>query len=205
MAIVDGYTDLATFKRFSRDDPAYSGDDAEFESVIESASRAIDAYCHRRFTTADTATARVYRPSGSHQAIVDDFHTTTDLAIAIDPGDTGTFSITWSSSDYELEPLNGINAGRTGWPYYRIRAVGSHQFPCSRRASLQVTAKWGWAAVPPDIELACNTLAQEHFRQRDVPFGVLGFDDFATRINMNRYVQTLLNPYRTVGAAVPSV
>ncbi|HEX6969857.1 MAG TPA: hypothetical protein VF174_13755, partial [Micromonosporaceae bacterium] len=131
--------------------------------------------------------------------LVDDFHTTTDLVVATDTGDDGTYATAWAASDYELEPVNGMVSGQSDWPYYRIRAVGSHDFPqCGRRRNtVQVTAQWGWAAVPGPVKEACLIVAEELFKLSDAPFGVAGFGEFGpVRVRMNSRAQSLLAPYR---------
>src|SRR5512139_2516071 len=135
------------------------------EEAIQSASREIDKYCGRRFYADTNASARVYpvgaRPVGIRdecRAVVDDLWDTASLVVKTDTGANGGYATTWASSDFELSPLNGIVDGESGWPYYEIRAIGANRFPCygyNRPAPLQVTAKWGWTAVPDPVYQAC--------------------------------------------------
>ena len=175
------------------------------DDALAAASREIETWCDRQFNKATTATARVFPPLAAYTALVDDFHTTTGLIIATDTGDDGTFDTTWTAADYELEPMNGVVSGQAGWPYWRIRAVGAHTFPtCTRRrAPVQVTAQWGWAAVPGPVKEACLVTAAELFKLADAPFGVAGFGEFgAVRVRMNSRAQALLAPYRRTPAVV---
>lgn len=204
MAITNGYVSLAEFRTYVRELSDMTSDDAEFEAVITSASRAVDAYCGRRFYLDVSASARLFRPVNAGLVLVDDIASTDDLLIKTDPAGTGMFSETWSSGDYELRPVNGVVGGLSGWPYTQVAAVGSRGLPCTSRASVQVTAVWGWAAVPEPVKLGTKMLALEHYRQRDVPFGVMGMGDFATRIRANPQVQMLLNDYRTARHAAPA-
>jgi hypothetical protein len=63
------------------------------------------------------------------------------------------------------------------------------------RPSVQITALWGWPAVPSLVTEACYQLAEETFKLKDAPFGVAGVNDFGVlRIGnqtMNR-VQAML-------------
>ena len=43
--------------------------------------------------------------------------------------------------------------------------------------NVQVTAKWGWAAVPTDVKNACRRLAQMRYKSKNAPFGVAGVGD----------------------------
>jgi hypothetical protein len=172
-------------------------DDTQLDETLLQASRAIEHYCGRQFNAAGAATARVYYPDSHCKTIVDDISTTVGLVIKTDGGD-GTYGTTWSASQYQLEPLNNVVEGETGWPYYVIRAVGTLTFPCAgRTAPLQVTANWGWAAVPTAIKIACIYLALETFKLKGAPFGVANFDQFGPmRVRDNPKVMAMLQPYR---------
>jgi hypothetical protein len=200
LAITNGYITLAVLKASLGISDTV--DDTALEQAVEAASRAIDGHCSRRFWTDSTATARVFYPDTPYVCRVDEFHTTTDLAVKTDTGDDGTYEQTWASSDYQLEPLNGVADGREGVPYRQVRAVGDYTFPttnASNRAPVQVTAKWGWAAVPEPVQQACLLLAAELFKRKDAPFGVAGFGDFgAVRIREDARVMSMLAPYRRV-------
>ena len=58
-----------------------------------------------------------------------------------------------SSSEYQVLPINGIVGGITGNPYYIVELIsdGSNEWPLdtsSNRTRAEITAKWGYAAVP---------------------------------------------------------
>lgn len=153
-----------------------SDDDTLLEAACTAASRAVESWCNRVFTTDAAATARTYRVADPYLAHVDDFYTTSGLIVATDTGDTGTYSTTWTiTTDYILEPSGALNNGQT-WVYDRIAAVGSYYFPSGRRPRLQVTAKWGWAATPDAIVEACYIKAARLFRRKFSPEAGAGFD-----------------------------
>ena len=171
-------------------------DDALLDSALAAASRSIDDCCDRRFYADTTATPRVYRPDNRWKTCVDDFWTTDSLVIKTDTGDTGTYDLTWTSVDYQLLPYNGVVAGTSGWPYTTIRTRRTLWFPWGTGPVVQVTAKWGWAAVPQPIREACLLLAAELFRLKDAPFGVAAYGDFGPiRVRDNPKVCALLKPY----------
>src|SRR6185369_7771439 len=157
--------------------------DAQLQDSLVTASRGIEHYCGRRFYPDQVATARVFVPRNRTLAKVDDFW---------------TFATTLASTDYELQPFNGVNDGEAGWPYYRISYLKS-SWPVwnSRDASVQVTAKWGWATVPGPVKQACVYLAEEAFKLKGSPFGVAGNDQFGPiRMRENPRVKSMLKPYQ---------
>lgn len=188
------YATVAELK--TRLDIGDTDDDTRLDEALQAASREIDLYCGRVFTKATTASARVFRPEHCGLVYVDDFHTTTGLVVATDAGEDGTYETTITSGSYELWPLNGVVDGQTGWPYRKIRTVNTY-LPVTGRASVQVTAQWGWDQVPGPVKEACLVIAAELFKLGDAPFGVAGFGEFgAVRLRLNSRAQTLLNPYR---------
>lgn len=199
MALGDSYASPPELK--DRLGIADTVDDDRVKDALASASREIESACNRQFNKTTSATARIYYPHDSCWATVDDFYTLTDLAIATDQGDDGTYETVWTSTDYQLEPLNGVVGGEQGWPYFKVRAMKSRWFPTwGQRAPLQVTAQWGWAAVPDPVKEACLLLAAESLKLKDAPFGVAGFDGFgAVRVRDNPVVARKLAPYRRLG------
>lgn len=175
-------------------------DDATLEPAITSACRAIDAHCGRIFYDTGSATARTYAAIGDYLLWVDDFSTTTGLVVKTDDDDDGVFETTWSASNYELNPTWDPQLGSV--PYNTLRAIGtSAYFPrCGyRRYRVEVTARWGWAAVPDVIAQATKIVALDLWKRKDAPFGVTGTVDFGgIRIGRDLLagVATLLQPYR---------
>lgn len=160
MAIVNGYLDKAELKSYLQ--IGDTADDDELDVAIEAASRLIDEFCGRRFYADGSATAKTFVADDAHRLWLPDFSTTTGLVVASDTTDDGTFDTTWASSDYQVEPLNPEN----GYPFTSIVAVDTRTFPTgSRRATVQVTAKWGWAEVPKRVKQACAIQAQVEFKR----------------------------------------
>lgn len=202
MAITNGYATLAQVKAALRITDTV--DDALLETSIESASREIDGYCQRVFYS--TTATRVYNP-------VDTFLTLTDDIISVSTLKTSTDGInynqTWSASDYQLEPLNGV-AGGLEQPYTQVRAIGSYLFPIwsvtgtfSNKAGVQITGSFGWSSVPTAIKQATILLAMRQFKRYDSPLGVAGFGDLGV-VRVGRVdpdVESLLMPFKKVTAA----
>lgn len=153
-----------------------NADDATITFAVDAANMAVVEYCGRTFdkTTSGSETARVYRPETSRVVYTDDFWQTTNLVVKADDTDDATFATTWTiNTDFVVEPLNGLINGRHT-PYYKIQAVGSRYFPTLERPSVQVTAAWGWTAVPDPVVEATLIKASRLFKRKNSPEGVLG-------------------------------
>lgn len=183
--------------------------DTTISNAVAATNAAVIRYCGRSFEKVAVAseTARVYGRTGHGQwqgiespwsAIVHDIWDTTNLVVKIDDGDDGTYETTWSTTDYQLEPLNRLE-GDSYSPYWRIRAVEGRTFPVTgRRAALQVTAAWGWTAVPDDVKQAALIKAAAVWSRKDSPQGVVGFGEFVVRISRQKdpHVADYLDPFR---------
>lgn len=201
MALGDSYATLAELK--TRLGISDTGDDTQLTEALSVASRAIEQHCGRQFNKTTTASARTFYPKHCYLAHVHDFHTTTDLVVATDSGADGTYETTISSSNYELQPLNGIVDGESGWPYWRIKTVNATLPTGTGRASVQVTAQWGWTAVPAGVKESCLILAEEIAKLKDTPFGAGGFGEFGRiRARENPHVAMRLAPYRLLPVLV---
>lgn len=157
-------------------------DDAYLRTVCDAISNGIEGHTYRQFNDAGIASQRVYYPDSSSHVIVDDFHTTTGLVV--ESGTGGTFSTT--HTDYTLEPLNGVQHGRPGFPWRRIRLhSGSFPYPANGQPTIRVTARWGWAAVPPDVHMAALMQGARKFQRRYSPNGLVtvGQGDFVFRVS----------------------
>jgi hypothetical protein len=205
MAIVNGYATLAEVKAAARIPVGDTLDDALFETAIESASRDIDAYTERVFfSTGATAVARVYIPQDIYLVETDDIISVTTLKS--DSTGNGTFDITWASTDFQLEPLNGL-AGGIATPATRIRAIGEYLWPVyeprnvnSNQASVQVTGVFGFASIPSAIKQATILASLRAYKRYESPTGVLGFSDMGV-VRVGRLdpdVERLVSPYRKI-------
>jgi hypothetical protein len=198
MAITNGYCTLNELKAFVTVAVADTNHDGDLERAVESASRMIDNYCGRIFYDSGSATAKTFKPDSPFYVEVPDFSTTTGLVVKTDTSDDGTFDITWDAGDFQVEPTSSVFGGR---PYNRITAVESRTFPTAgRRTRVEITARWGWTAVPTDVEQTCLIVAGELWRRKEAPFGVAGFGpDGAVRVGSTEIpMLARLNHYRPV-------
>lgn len=178
----------------SADLKAYLGiedgrDDAQIDAVVASTNQGIIEHCGRTFdkTAVASPTTRVFRPTRQGVLEVDDFWETTALVVKTDDGDDGVYETTWTiNTDFILEPLNGLRHGQA-WPYDTIVSI-NRLFPTwNRRPGVQITAAWGWAAIPASVTTAALLIGARLQKRRNSPEGVLnGFTEFGpVRISRN--------------------
>ena len=164
----------------------------DLQLVLDGASAAVETYCHRTFTIASTATTRKYTPVSPSLTIVDDIGDLTGLAVTTgDVEDGYTEDITASTW---LEPANAITRGR---PVNDVRSEGLFPNPRHRQPTVQVTALWGWPAVPGEIGEAVLLLASRLWMRRQSPTGVTGAGEFGVvRVShSDPDVTALLRPF----------
>lgn len=177
MAVVNGYTNVADLRE-SLGDTNSKLPVTLLEDAINASSRAVDVYCGRRFWQDSTLKTRNYRPTEPYVAWVDDISTTTGLVIKTDTSGDYSWSTTWDAADYDLWPDNA-DQGDASYAWWRIHAIDDKSFITGvRRKTLQVQARFGWSAIPDNIEHASRLKAVSLFRRKDAPFGVAGFGEF---------------------------
>jgi len=203
VSLVNPYCSLAEVKASLRIPTSDTVDDALLTTAINAASRQIDGICERRFYS-ETAT-RVFVPDSSILVDTDDIVSITTLKTNSGNG----FTTTIPSTEYQLEPLNGI-AGGISQPFTRIRAIGAFLFPVYQQrsvnldeASVQVVGVFGWSAIPDAVKQAAILVAIRTFKRLDSPFGVAGFGDIGV-VRVGRTdpdVEALLMPFKKVRMA----
>ena len=189
-----------------------TADDAELGYAISAASRAVDHYCRRQFgNTAAPPTARYFSAYWDHYRSryvvpVDDLFTTTGLVVKINAADDqATFATTLAlDTDLRLSPFNAPEEGRP-WTAL-IGAPGSAYTLPTRERSVEVTARWGWSAVPAVVTQATLIQASRLFKRRDAPFGVAGSPEMGSELRLldrlDPDVAVLLGSVRRAGVMV---
>lgn len=135
------------------------------------------------------------------------------LTLQTDPAGDGTWALTWGARDFQLEPLNKMLEEHP-WPYTKIRAIRSLQFPVYggiaypmpyTQALTRVTTRWGWLAVPSDVQQAAIVQSISLFKAVDVPFGATAFGEIGVvrlKVAMNPVAEMLIEPYKSVEVLV---
>lgn len=177
-------------------------DDTSLSFALSVAQQKVDDHCGRTFVAATVATVRTLRSGGWQRLVLDpgwDIQSTAGLIVKTDDNDDGTFETTWTiSTDFELYGSGVGYNGATGWPTTELAAVGSKWWPAdSLRRAVQITALWGWTAVPAPVKQATLIIAAEQWKLKDAPFGVAGFGEFGPiRVRDNPMAASLLTRYR---------
>lgn len=167
------YVTVEELQAYARDETA-TANYATIEAALDAAEAELDNACQRRFEVAGvTATERVFVPASCELVRFHDCVAVTSIA------NRGSVV---SGSAYQLEPLNALSAAGETWPYEQARLLsGLWDFGSSndREATVTVTARWGWSAIPPQIVKACLILAKDIISNRDVRFGLVAVTDAA--------------------------
>lgn len=194
MTITNGYCTLAELKEILR--ILDTVDDELLEARINEASRVIDQHCNRRFYADATASARLFTSIDGNTIFVDDISSTTGLVVKSDSVGDGTYATTIAAADFQAEPLNAIVKGT---PITSIAARLAGAFSMAAvPAGCQVTAKWGWPAIPDPVHSACLILAGRLVKRGDSLLGVAGFGELGaiTVRAIDPDVERMLRPYR---------
>ena len=200
MAITNGYCTLAEVKAALR--LTDNVDDTLLENAIESASRRIDGYTGRFFYKMNQTAITMY-PYNEYMLFFPADVSSSSITIKIDSTANGTYATTLTQGvDYILEPTDAVLQSR---PYLNARMVGGATFPLFVTPSfptVQVTAQWGWNAIPDDVNQACVLLAMRQFARLNAALGVVGFADMAITVRaIDPDVRDLLSPYKMFGIA----
>jgi len=200
MAITNGYCTLADVKAALR--LTDSVDDSLIENAIGSASRRIDGYTGRFFYRTASSAITLFPYNEYIIRFPYDIANTT-VTIKTDTAGDGTYATTLvQGTDYTLEPTS---APLLGHPFQYARGIGGATFPIYYSPaveSVQVTAQWGWDAVPDDVKQACVLLSMRQFARLNAALGVVGFADMAINVRaVDPDVRDLLSPYLKFGIA----
>jgi hypothetical protein len=167
-----------TFQRFTNGMQKVKPDDTSRDDLLQraltAASRAIDRACGRRFWLDPTAVQRNYNPwrgrvvreADGEILLTDDIGDTTGLAM-----ETGT-------------PAGGVRTAVTGWETVPdkaladgqpitglLRPMGIWTWSTTSTTRMRVTTRFGWPAVPDEVEQATLIQASRLFKRKDSPEG----------------------------------
>lgn len=209
MAIGDAYATPAEYK--GQVGTLTSDSDIEVARELLAVSRLIDRTLGRPagFNRDATAVARVYvAPRTSDILVVDDF---VSLAVndaeeeiygvAIDVNRTGLYETILVTADYELLPRNAA-VGPEARPYHAIALNGWRsrtQWGATQR--VQVTAIWGWPAVPSGIKAA--TIELTAILRLESPRATNRINEMDQVLSTSRAAQNVLVSLMDTYAALP--
>ena len=193
--------DLKTFVRIGD-----ALDDAQLELAVAAASRAIDTACRRQFGLVAAPEARAYTAyydtkRDRWMVPIDDLMTAAGLVVKFDTDSDESYAATITG--YGMRPANAAQTGRP-WEDLVVHP-GSTVLPDDRDAGVQVTALWGWTAVPDAVKEACLLQASRLLARRDSPYGIAGSPDAGSEMRLlakvDPDVAVVLGPYTRWWAA----
>lgn len=173
-------------------------EDSVYTAAINTAEGIFDNACGRRFDVADPAvsTARTYIPSGGHVQLI---HDAVAIVSVVDNG-----ALLVAGTDYQAQPLNALSQAGETVPYFALRRLGYYYrrwynwYGIPNSASITVTARWGWQAIPSLVKESCKIIAKDVFNQRNTSgFGLVAITEaggIGTR--ENRIVQEAVTAYQ---------
>lgn len=175
-------------------------DDALLLTALDGASRFIDEQCGRTFTKT-TSEMRTFRGTGFSPVLrIDDAVSVSQVATVA----SGVTTVLESVA-YALDPPQP----RPGWPYERLRITGGGVpggwWP-ALPSVVQVTAVWGWPAVPADITVVCLSVAARFYRSSKLGFAdvIQGLAEGRTQVlkSLSTWDRMVLHEYDRKRAVV---
>ena len=195
MAITNGYATLAELKASLA--ITDTQDDTMLEIAITASSRMIDDYTDRFFySNGTTQTPATYYYTAQDYWLIDIDDNFLITEIATDDDFDQTWSTVWATSDFLVEPVNNPNKG---WPINRLIAVDSYVFPLNIPQGVRVKGRFGWSAVPSEINQACIIQSSRLFVRKQSPFGIAGTPELGTVRLTSRLdpdVEALIRPFK---------
>lgn len=199
------YASTAELRAYLRIPETSTADDTNIALSAVAASRAIDHACNRQFGVVASAEARLFtarwdRFLSRYMVDIDDLMTTTNLAVVADDDDDGVYddaSWTVNAEDgFYLTPANGPDVSM---PWTGITFRTDADSPPTRRDAIQVTAVWGWTAVPDTVKMATLLQGSRFFMRQQAPFGVAGSPELGSELRLLQKVDVdvavMLRPY----------
>lgn len=207
MALYPDYAALADLRTYTGG--TSTADDAPLQFALTAASRAIDQATDRQFGVLTVAGARYYTPVWNQDlarwtARIDDLMTTTSLVVKTDLDWDGVYETTivmnpGGTGGFRFRPYNAASDSR---PWNQIVfgiSVLFTQIVSRLEGSLEVTALWGWTAIPTTVEQATLLQASRWYRRKGTPFGVAGSPEMGTDMRFLRLdpdVEAMVLNYR---------
>jgi hypothetical protein len=186
---VSSYITLPELRDWIRLSDNVTSKDPTLSTLIDVASGMVDAYCGRTFTatTADaTAEARIFQSDR-----VDDFSTLDDLAVR-----TSIDRTNWTTRTIDTDFWVGPDpTSALADAYWQINPL---QYVTWCGTFIEVTAKWGWPAVPEAVKTATKLHAHWLSKRPGDPYGIVALGDLPSRVSQtgDPDARRLLAPYR---------
>lgn len=169
--------------------------------AVNAASRAIDEYTDRRFWADTNPVTKVFDvPAGTDYELWLPEDIAASAGLVVTPYDGTAYTTPLDSSAYRLWPYGANSSGSPYGGWWKLESTGSSRFDVRGSRGnypLQITARFGWSFLPPQVEQACLLIATALFKRKDAPYGVAQFGDIAAVqvVRTDKHVQELLWPF----------
>ena len=184
MAVGDAYATAAEYR--AAIDKVDTSEDAEVLIDLTSVTRHVEKRLAGRFFTKDAAAVvRIYKPKYPDILEVDDIVSVT--SIKVDADLDGTYETTLTTSEYELLPRNAGDGSEPS-PYTSIGRLSGSWSTSSR---VEVTAVFGWPAVPAAIKSAVIQLTA--MLRLETPRAQSQVSDLGAVISVNASARNLID------------
>ena len=143
--------------------------DDDIDQTALAASAGLDKALGRTFGKDTADVTRYFTATDSGYVRIDDLAELTTLKT--DDTGSGSYSVTWATTDYLLGPLN---AAADDEPYTSISVAhgGNYRFPTSYARAVEVTGRFGWPSPPWQIKEAATLIVEQLLqRKRSMPMG----------------------------------
>jgi hypothetical protein len=162
LALTDAYATAAEYRTITgTSGTTDNNSDANILRDLKAVSRLIERRTGRFFNMDAAALARIFyaRESGPH-LYVDDIASLTNFAIKVDTDGDGSFAdeTAFAAADYELRPLTApLGPEPRPWTEIYLPSWTTQSY-WNISDRIEVTAIWGWPAVPDAIKDAAVQL-----------------------------------------------
>jgi hypothetical protein len=173
--------------------------------ALNAASRAVDNFTGRRFWQDDAPSTRLFEYTGDCYELTlpgdAEISTTTGLSVAT--WENSGYIANWAvDTDFRLAPYDANTGASQNKAWWVLEGTGTRRFDVrgtlKRFYPIQITARFGWSEIPPEVESATLLKAAQLFKRKDAPFGIAQFGEIAavriTRQDID--VVELLAPYQ---------
>lgn len=198
--VVHGYCTVDNLREQLGDLGAQNLSETMLVRAINAASRSVDNYTDRRFWADAAPVAKTFDVPGCDNELwlPEDIAYSAGLQIATSDGTA--YTTIWDTADYRLWPYRANTSGSTYGGWWKIESTRGLRFDVRGTNGIlpvQITARFGWAFCPAEVEQATILKAAHVFKRKDAPYGVAQFGDLAAvQITRRDYdVIELLWPY----------
>jgi hypothetical protein len=186
-------------------------DDSQAQLAIQGASQAVNNFCGRHFFR--ITEPRTFQPQNVWLLDTDDIVPGSACQVNLDTNGDGIYELALTQNvDYVLRyGRNMFNQNFLGEarPYRQLQIIQTGNWlpftwPFARLDRVQIITTWGWPSVPSPVTTGAFILAEDLFRLRDAPFGIMGMADLGiVKIKNNpmltRMLERYINPRHAVG------